>query len=228
MFTTAEVAALPVRSPRRTRPASTLFTLARRRALLTSRRPRQLIVPLVGPALFALVVAPLICFFAGLRVIVDRHAGAQRDLLAAPVPRAYLVLGNLLVALGLAALQVTVLIGLTALRGGQFRITAAGVAWFAATAVLFTTFMYALAETIASRVTKAEDYVGALPAIAVLPYFFAGALFPISAMPAPLSRSCATGSSIRQAMACTTSGAWATSRPRPGSASWSSPCSPRH
>jgi ABC-2 type transport system permease protein len=216
MFTTAEVAAPPVRSPRRARPASALFTLARRRALLTSRRPRQLIVPLVGPALFALVVAPalktatgglrshidytsfvgvgavglaipLICFFAGLSVIVDRQTGAQRELLAAPVPRAYLVLGNLLVALGLAALQVTVLIGLTALRGGQFRITASGVAWFAAAAVLFTTFMYALAETIASRVPKAEDYVGALPAVAVLPYFFAGALFPIGAMPAALT-----------------------------------------
>jgi ABC-type multidrug transport system permease subunit len=216
MFTTAEVAALPVRSPRTARPVSALFTLARRRALLTSRRPRQLIVPLVGPALFALVVAPalktatgglhahidytsfvgvgavglaipLICFFAGLSVILDRHAGAQRELLAAPVPRAYLVLGNLLVALGLAALQVTVLIGLTALRGGQFRITASGVAWFAAAAVLFTTFMYALAETIASRVTKAEDYVGTLPAVAVLPYFFAGALFPIGAMPAALT-----------------------------------------
>ena len=216
MPATASAPVLPVHSPRRARPASRLFTLARRRALLTSRRPRQLVVPLVGPALFALVVAPalktatgglrshldytafvgvgavglaipLICFFAGLSVIVDRHAGAQRELLAAPVPRAYLVLGNLLVALGLAALQVTVLIGLTALRGGQFRVTASGVAWFAASAVLFTIFMYALAETIASRLTKAEDYVGALPAVAVLPYFFAGALFPIGAMPAALT-----------------------------------------
>ena len=64
-------------------------------------------------------------------MIVDRHSGAQRELLAAPVPRAYLVLGNLAVALVLAALQVTVLIGLSALRGGEFHITGDGVAWFA-------------------------------------------------------------------------------------------------
>ncbi len=49
------------------------------------------------------------------------HTGAQRELLAAPVPRAYLVLGNLMVAIGLAALQVTVLIGLSAIRGGDVR-----------------------------------------------------------------------------------------------------------
>jgi ABC-2 type transport system permease protein len=216
MSATAQATALTVSSVRPARPASALLTLARRRALLTSRKPRQLLVPLAGPALFALVVAPalksatgglrshldytsfvgvgavglvipLICFFAGLSVIVDRHTGAQRELLAAPVPRAYLVLANLLVALGLAALQVTVLIGLSALRGGQFQVTASGVAWFAVGAVLFTIFMYGLAETIASRVTKAEDYIGALPAVAVLPYFFAGALFPIGAMPGALT-----------------------------------------
>jgi ABC-2 type transport system permease protein len=193
-----------------------LATLARRRALLTSRRPRQIVVPLVGPALLALVVAPalnaatgglhsqidytsfvgvgavglvipLICFFAGLSVIVDRNTGAQRELLAAPVPRAYLVAGNMIVALGLAGLQVAVLIGLTALRGGAFHITTSGVAWFAAAALLFTVFMYALVETIASRVTKPEDYMGILPAVAVLPFFFAGALFPIGAMPAALT-----------------------------------------
>ena len=216
MSATTEAAVLRVPSLRRASPPSALFTLARRRALLTSRRPRQIAVPLVGPALFALVVAPalkvatgglhshidytsfvgvgavglvipLICFFAGLSVIVDRHAGAQRELLAAPIPRAYLVLGNLVVALGLAALQVSVLIGLSALRGGEFHITASGVAWFVAAAVLFTVFMYALAETIASRVSKAEDYVGALPAVAVVPFFFAGALFPIGAMPGGLT-----------------------------------------
>ena len=216
MSATAEAAGLPTPSGGRARAPSALFTLARRRAMLTSRRPRQIVVPLVGPALFALVVAPalkvatgglrsrldytafvgvgavglvipLICFFAGLSVLVDRHAGAQRELLAAPVPRAYLVVGNLLVALALATLQVSVLIGLTALRGGEFHITAVGAAWFVAAAILFTIFMYALAETIASRVTKAEDYVGALPAVAVLPFFFAGALFPIGAMPGALT-----------------------------------------
>jgi ABC-type polysaccharide/polyol phosphate export permease len=40
---------------------------------------------------------------------------------------------------------------------------------------------------VASRVTKEEDYVGATPVLAILPFFFAGALFPISAMPAALT-----------------------------------------
>jgi len=53
-------------------------------------------------------------------------------------------------------------------------------------AVLFTVFMYGLAETLASRVHKQEDFV-ATPAVAILPFFFAGALFPISAMPGVLA-----------------------------------------
>jgi ABC-type multidrug transport system permease subunit len=205
---------LPAQPPARS--VSTLLTLARRRASLTSKTPRQIAVPLLGPALLALVVAPalkvatgglhshidytsfvgvgavglvipLSCIFAGLSVLVDRHSGAQRELLAAPVPRAYLVLGNLIVALGLATLQVAVLIGLSAIRGGTFHITGTGVAWFVAAGLLFTVFMYSLAETLASRVTKQEDYVAATPAVAILPFFFAGALFPIGAMPGALT-----------------------------------------
>jgi ABC-2 type transport system permease protein len=216
MSAVAEAPSIALRAPRRARPASVLLPLAKRRASLTSKTPRQIAVPLLGPALLALVVAPalkiatgglhshidytsfvgvgavglvipLSCIFAGLSVLVDRHSGAQRELLAAPVRRAYLVLGNLVVAVELAALQVAVLIGLTAIRGGAFRITGAGVAWFVAAALLFTVFMYGVAETLASKVTKQEDYVGATPAVAVLPFFFAGALYPISAMPAVLT-----------------------------------------
>jgi ABC-2 type transport system permease protein len=214
--TVAEPAVLTLPAPPRTRRASALLTLARRRAMLTSRTPRQIAVPLLGPALLALVLAPalkkatgglhsqidytsfvgvgavglvipLSCVFAGLSVLVDRHSGAQRELLAAPIPRAFLVLGNLIVALGLAALQALVVVGLSALRGGVFHITPAGAAWFLAGSLLFTVFMYSLAETVASRVTKEEDYVGATPVLAILPFFFAGALFPISAMPGALT-----------------------------------------
>jgi ABC-2 type transport system permease protein len=140
----------------------------------------------VGVGAVGLVV-PLSCIFAGLTVIVDRHSGAQRELLAAPVPRGFLVLGNLIVAIGLSVLQVAVLVGLSAVRGGQFHITTAGVAWFVAAALLFTVFMYGLAETLASRVAKQEDYIGAVPAVAILPFFLAGALFPIGAMPSALT-----------------------------------------
>lgn len=200
------------RSERRTSSLSALLTVARRRAALTAGNPRQLLVPLLGPAILAMVVAPaltaatgglrshidyqafvgvgtvglvvpLSCIFAGLSVIVDRHSGAQRELLAAPIPRSYLVLGNLVVALGLSTLQVVVLIGLAAARGASFHITLSGTAWFIAAALLFTTFMYAVAETLASRVSKQEEYIGATPVVAILPFFLAGSLFPIGAMP---------------------------------------------
>src|ERR1700741_3967456 len=213
--TIAQPTVLSLTPPARTRRASALLTLARRRAMLTSRTPRQIAVPLLGPAMLALILAPalkkatgglhshidytsfvgvgaiglvipLSCVFAGLSVLVDRHTGAQRELLAAPIPRAFLVLGNMAVALVLAALQAIVVVGLSALRGGKFHVTGAGVAWFLAAALLFTVFMYALAETVASRVSKEEDFVGATPVLAILPFFFAGALFPISAMPSVL------------------------------------------
>ena len=216
MSAIAESIAIPVRRRRRTRTASTLATLARRRASLTASNPRQILVPLLGPAILALVVAPalevatgglhsnidylafvgvgtvglvvpLSSIFAGLSVIVDRHSGAQRELLAAPVPRSFLVLGNMAVALGLAALQVVVLIGLSALRGASFHVTASGIAWFVGAAVLFTVFMYGLAETLAARVSKQEEYIGATPAVAILPFFLAGALYPITAMPGALA-----------------------------------------
>jgi ABC-2 type transport system permease protein len=208
---------VPLRAPSRPRPrAGALRTIARRRAALTAGNPRQIAVPLLGPIMLAMIVAPalkvatgglhssidyesfvgvgavglvipLSCIFAGLSVIVDRQAGAQRELLAAPVPRAFLVLGNLAVAVVLAGTQAIVLVGLTAVRGGRFHIDGAGLAWALAAGLLFTIFMYGVAETLASRIGKAEEYIGATPAVAILPFFFAGALFPISAMPQVLT-----------------------------------------
>src|SRR5262249_19525725 len=106
-----------------------LKALAAPRAALTAHNPRQIAVPMLTPILFALVIAPalksalgglhshidytafvavgtvgllvpLATTFAGLSVIVDRDSGAQRELLAAPIPRPLLVVGNLLVRLG--------------------------------------------------------------------------------------------------------------------------------
>jgi ABC-2 type transport system permease protein len=215
MATTA-AAPLALPRPRRVRTLPAVLTLAARRAALTARNPRQIAVPLLTPILFATVIAPALqtafggggsgldytayvsvgtvgllvpftAIFAGLGVIVDRESGAQRELLAAPVPRPLLVLGNLLVVLGLAALQVTVVIGVAALRGAAFDATVAGVAWFVVAALAFTVFMYGVAETLASRIPQQEEYVAATPAVAVLPWFFAGALFPIGALPAGLT-----------------------------------------
>jgi ABC-type multidrug transport system permease subunit len=216
MATISEAPAIPLAAPRTARRSSALATLARRRAALTAGNPRQIAVPLLGPVMLAMIVAPalkaatgglhsgidyqsfvgvgavglvipLSCIFAGLSVIVDRHAGAQRELLASPVPRAFLVLGNLLVAVVLSALQAVVLVALTAARGGAFHITATGIVWAVGAGLLFTVFMYGVAEALASKVSKEEEYIGATPALAILPFFFAGALFPISAMPGVLT-----------------------------------------
>jgi ABC-type multidrug transport system permease subunit len=78
---------------------------------------------------------------------------------------------------------VIVLVGLAALRGADFHVTGAGLAWFVGGAVLFTVFMYTVAEALAARIGSPEEYVGAVPAVAILPFFLAGALFPITAMP---------------------------------------------
>jgi ABC-2 type transport system permease protein len=198
--------------PRRRSPREALAplaTLARRRFQLTTRTPRELVVPLLTPIMFALVIAPALkqalhagaayesyvavgtiglliplnTMFAGLGVIVDRENGAQRELLAAPVPRALLVVGNLVVALGATALQVGVLLAVARARGIEFDASATGVAWFLAAATLFTIGMYGVAETLASRVPKQEEYIARVPAIAILPWFLAGALFPIGALP---------------------------------------------
>src|SRR5436190_2340540 len=196
--------------------AAALQTLSARRFALTARTPRQILVPLLTPIMFALVIAPalkealgglgshidytafvavgtvgllvpLTALFAGLSVIVDRDSGAQRELLAAPIPRVLLVIGHLVVALSVAALQVTVLIAVATARGAKFHPTAAGIVWFVIASVLFTVFMYGTAETLAARVPKQEEYIGAVPAIAILPWFFAGALFPIGALPGALT-----------------------------------------
>jgi ABC-2 type transport system permease protein len=192
-----------------------LGALVRRRAALSLRTPRELFVPLLTPVLFALVIAPALdsigpkipgldymsfaaigtavlliplnCMFAGVGVIVDRDTGARRDLLAAPVPRPLLVLANLVVAFGVTALQVAVLIGAAVLRGAHLDVSASGIAWFVAAAALLTIAMYGLGETVANRMPSVEEYIAAVPGLAIVPFFFAGALFPITAMPRALA-----------------------------------------
>src|SRR5437762_8915833 len=212
MTTITHDAALPARRIT-TNPFAPLATLVARRFQLSVRTPRELVVPLLTPILFALVIAPALkqalhtstayeafvatgtiglliplnTMFAGLGVIVDRESGAQRELLAAPIPRTLLVLGNLAVAFAITALQVAVLIAVAIARGIHFDATATGVVWFVAAAGLFTVGMYGAAETLAGRVPKAEEYIARVPAIAIVPWFLAGSLFPISALPAFLT-----------------------------------------
>jgi len=87
------------------------------------------------------------------------------------------------VAVAVSLLQVTVLIAAGRLRGSHFHVTAAGAAWFAGAVLAFTVFMYAVAEILANRIPTQEEYVGLTPVVAILPWFLAGSLFPITALP---------------------------------------------
>src|SRR3954453_23121318 len=146
---------------RRERPPATgmraaFTTLTRRRLALSARTPRELLVPLLTPVLFALVIAPALasigptipgldymsfaavgtiglliplnCMFAGIGVIIDRDTGARRDLLAAPVRRPLIVLAASAGALMITALQVVALIIAAALRGADLTASASGLA----------------------------------------------------------------------------------------------------
>jgi ABC-2 type transport system permease protein len=200
--------------PRTVSQLTALATLARRRFALSARTPREILVPLLTPILFALVIAPalakmvnspgidyqtyvavgtvgllvpLSCMFAGIGVIVDRDSGARRELLAAPVPRSLMVAGNFVVALAVTTLQLGALIVAALARGADFHTSATGVLWFVAAAYLFAIASYGIAEVMANRISKQEEYVGATPAIAILPWFLAGSLFPIHALPSGLA-----------------------------------------
>jgi ABC-type polysaccharide/polyol phosphate export permease len=133
------------------------------------------------------LLIPLNTMFLGLGVIIDRVSGAQRELLTAPIARGLLVLANLLVAVAITALQAGVLIAVALARGIHFQATASGIVWFVGAAVLFTVGMYGMAEILANRVPRQEEYIARVPAIAILPWFLAGALFPITALPGLLT-----------------------------------------
>src|SRR6184192_3533610 len=181
MTTALEAVALTARGVRRPGHRSALATLAGRRFALTARTPRELVVPLVTPVLFALVIAPALkqalhtsadyesyvaigtvgllvplnTLFLGIGTIVDRISGAQRELLAAPVRRSLLVLGNLPVALATTGLQVATLLAFAEARRIHFHPQGVnGVLWFVAAATLLTVAMAGAAETLASRVPR--------------------------------------------------------------------------
>jgi ABC-2 type transport system permease protein len=190
-------------------------TLSRRRFSLSAHTPREVLVPLLTPILFACVIAPalaesvtsnngidyvsfvavgtigllvpLSCVLGGIGMIVDRESGAQRDLLAAPVPRSLMVLGNMSVAVTISALQVFALIVVAVLRGATFSTSTTGIAWTVAATLGLAVLMHSIAEVLAARIPKQEEYVGAGPPVALLPWFFAGSFFPISSMPAGLT-----------------------------------------
>jgi ABC-2 type transport system permease protein len=188
-----------------------LRALTGRRLSLSLRNPRAILLPLATPLLIALVIAPalakvagpvngidymtyvaigtaglmvpLSAMQAGLGVIVDRKSGAQPDLLAAPIPRPFLVLANLLAALVASGLQLAALVTFSIMRGATFHASVAGLAWFAGAAVALAVATYGIAETMANRIGEEEEYVNTIPTIGIAPWFFAGSLFSIHALP---------------------------------------------
>lgn len=191
---------------------SQLFTLYRRRMRLLAGSPRELIVPLTTPLLFALVIAPALkkalgsfnpkvdymtfvsiatvallvplnAMFTGISVFTDRLHGGLRELLAAPLPRWLVPLGNVLATLTITALQVTVLVVAAVLRGATLHTSAAGLLWFAAAVLLLAATVAGISEMMVFRLPSQEEYIGLTPAVAIVPWFFAGSLFPISVLP---------------------------------------------
>src|SRR5438270_2325034 len=213
----ATLTAPPIAIPRpRGRRFAAFATLTRRRFALTARTPRELFVPLLTPILFAVVIAPALAktvgsfqpgidymtfvaiatagllvplntMFSGIGVIVDRESGARRDMLAAPIPRPLVVFGNLAVAFAITGLQVVALVVAAVLRGAHFHTNPAEAMWFVAGAGFLAVGMYGVAETLANRIPKVEEYIAATPAIAIVPWFFAGSLFPVKALPVGLA-----------------------------------------
>jgi len=219
---TAVTSTVPLEAPAAVRPRprtggrAALATLARRRMAISAHTPRELLIPLLAPLLFAMVVVPaladtfgttvagidymsfvavatigllvpLSAMQSGLGVVVDRLGGGLRDLLAAPVSRPVIVAGNLVVAVALSSLQVAVLLGAAAVRGAEYDLSATGVMWFVAATLGFAVAMYGAAEVLANRLPTQEEYIAALPPVAIVPFFFAGSFFPISALPAGLT-----------------------------------------
>jgi ABC-type polysaccharide/polyol phosphate export permease len=98
-----------------------------------------------------------------------------------------MVFGNLSVAVLISAGQVGALIVASLLRGSHFTVGPAGVLWFVAATIGVAVAMHSVAEILAARIPKQEEYVGVAPAVALLPWFFAGSFFRINAMPAGLT-----------------------------------------
>lgn len=213
---TAPSVLLPAVRNARPREWTGLSTVIARRLALTVRTPREVAVPLLTPILFALVIAPALAknvgsfkggldymsfvalatagllvplnmMFSGVGVVVDRASGAHRNLLVAPIARPLIVLGNLVVALGITVLQLAALFVAATLRGADFSIRVTGVTWAVLAALMLAVGMYGVAEVLANRMATVEEYIAAVPAIAIVPWFFAGSLFPLASLPSGLA-----------------------------------------
>ena len=194
-----------------------LSTLYQRRLALITKTPRGIFAPMATSVLFALVIAPALAealggfnpdidymtyvvvasaallvplnsMFHGLNVIIDRESGILRELLVAPVRRAAITFANALGVLSLALAQVALVFVLGAVRGAEFDTSVSGVAWTLSAVTLLSIGTYGLAEVLALSIGREDEYISLTPAVAIMPWFLAGSLFPISVLPAGLEQ----------------------------------------
>jgi ABC-type polysaccharide/polyol phosphate export permease len=87
----------------------------------------------------------------------------------------------------ISAFQVIALVGASVARGATFSTSLTGWLWAVGAVIGIAMLMHGFAEILAARIKKQEEYVGAAPPVALLPWFLAGSFFPIGAMPAGLT-----------------------------------------
>ena len=191
--------------------------LVARRIRVTTKTASGVIGQLVTPILWVLVVAPALAssrgafnprvdyftflavgqvaflipftaMFNGINVIVDRQFGVLPEILVAPIRRSLIPIANAVAVLLITLVQVALIVVLGRLRGAHFHTSIGRLPWFLLASILLCLIVYGIAETLALVINRQEAYGPLIPAIGVTPFFLAGALYPLSVLPAGLQQ----------------------------------------
>ena len=191
--------------------------LVARRIRLTTKTASGVIAQLMTPTLWVLVVAPALAssqgafnshvdyytflaagqvaflvpftaMFNGINVIVDRQYGVLPEILVAPIRRSLIPIANAVAVLLITFVQVALIVVLGRLRGAHFHTSVARLPWFILAVAFLCLTVYGIAETLALKINRQEAYGPLIPAIGVTPFFLAGALYPLSVLPAGLEQ----------------------------------------
>lgn len=128
-------------------------------------------------------LVPFTSMFSGLNVLVDKDRGILRELLVAPIRRSTVPLADALGVATIALSQVGLILGLAVAKGADFSTSPGRCAMFLAATLLLSLTTYGVAETLALSIGRQEAYGPLIPAVGVTPFFLAGTLFPVSALP---------------------------------------------
>ncbi|MEE8575543.1 MAG: ABC transporter permease [Thermodesulfobacteriota bacterium] len=124
--------------------------------------------------------------FSTISVVWDREFGFLREMLVAPVSRFTIVLGKLLAGTALSASQGTALLLIAPLVG--IHITLTKVVLMILMMILVSLAITAFGLVIASFLTSLEGFNVIMNFIVLPMFFLSGALYPVSALPAPLHK----------------------------------------